>query len=338
MKIIQMALHAIDHTGNKTTYLDVSNENNDLNDYISELLSKISNMGSKRKFVFESNSTEIKSVIDRILAGENYKQEAEKAAIRLLNKEKDAQETIDHLKHEIQKGVLVQAYIEVNGEKRIIISKADHNQYLDDKELKQRRGLPIKKKIYKAFMVQYDIKNNIENLYVYDTNTHISRYWWKDFLELNEVTTDEDNTETAFDLIARGILGKLKEEFPSDHSILRNRVLGYFKSSPTFEMEDFIENAIGNYEPVNKNFNVQDLTAKIRSLPSKKGIDSQFTLTPSVIKAKKLKEIYPLNENIDLHINDYVGNLEDIIEAVKIKNQKYIRIRTDAGYDAFKTN
>lgn len=337
MNTVNITLHKIDHDAKKVSLLEISKDNEDLNGYIKALLEKIAEAGSKRKFEFESNTTEIKKIIDSIITNKNYEKEAEKAAKRLLIKEQRAQEQIEHLLHEVQKGVLVQALIEINGEKRFIISKAEYNQYLDELEMKQRQGLPIKKKIYKAFMVEYNKKGVQTNLYVYDTNSNISKYWWQDFLELNEVNTDENNTNEAFETITKNALGKLKSEFPADHNILRNRILGYFKSNKDFEMDHFIETAIGDYEPVDKDFKVAELKTKIRNLPEKKGFDSQFTIKPEVIKAKKLKEIVHLNENIDLHINSHVGDLHEIIEAVKVKGEKYIRIRSDAGYEAFKT-
>jgi hypothetical protein len=78
----------------------------------------------------------------------------------------------------------VQALIEMNGTKQFVIAKADHSNYLDDEQYRTRRGLPIKKKVYKAFLAQFDQNHRISNIYVYDTNQSLAKYWWSDFLEL----------------------------------------------------------------------------------------------------------------------------------------------------------
>jgi hypothetical protein len=336
MNILNIALHLVDVATSSVSPITMSTQHADLKRYIEELLEKITSAESKRKFKFGSNTTEVKSSINRMLQGEDFDVASKIVADRLLTKEILAQADIAQLKYEIQKGVLIQAVIEKNNRKQFVIAKADHSNYLDDQQYRARTGLPIKKKIYKAFLAQFDASGRIIHLYVYDTNASIAKYWWSDFLELTEENTDEHNTDRAFESIDKGVMAKIKEEYRADHNILRNRMLGFFRSSGVFEMDAFIENTIGDYEPINSALDVEGLKSKIRQLPEKKGFDTQFNIKVEVIKAKKLKNVIPINDKIELHINDYIGDLSQIIHAYVRDGEKYIRIKTDSGYEAFK--
>jgi hypothetical protein len=337
MKILEISLHQIDHVNSVIQPLSIPKDNDDLITYLKELIIKISETDGKRQFIFESDTTEVKKLIDNIIEGSDFKSATAKIADRLMRKEQNAQSDIEHLKHEIQKGILIQAKLEINASYKVIIAKADHTEYLDDQNLRNRKGLPVKRKLYKALMMDFDRKGSIENIYVYDTNLNIARYWWSDFLELQELNTDEHNTTMAFDYIAQRLLGKLKNEFPADHNIIRNRVLGYFRSNRDFEIKHFVKHVVGNYEPVNESLDVEKLKEKIYSLPEKKGFDAQFSIKSEVIKARKLRSIVELNDKMDLHIKEYMPNIQRIIEPIIIKGEKYIRIKTEAGYEAFKT-
>lgn len=338
MRIVSNALYRIDHNSRTVESIAVKNTNRDLKDYLDGLLEQISGGRTNRKFTFGRDSTEIKGLIDQMVAGKDISKIGESAAERLLDKEASAQKGIDHLEHEIQKGVLVIALVTVDKVKKLIISKAEHSDYIDDADLTRRTGLPIKKKTYKALLVQYDEDDEVADVLVYDTHANIAKYWWSDYLELSEYNTDQHNTETAFGAIDKALGKQLKEKFPADHNILRNAVLGYFKSKRTFNIEDLVEETIEQYDPVDSELDVEGLKNKILDLPEKKRFDSKFRIKKEVIKARKLKTIVQLNENIELHLNDHIQNIHDVIKPVIVGGQKYIRIRTDSGYDAFQTN
>lgn len=335
MEINSIVLHQIDHVGSVIKQLNVAQDNEDFKLYINELLNKITDAENKRQFIFESEDTEVKLLIEKIIKGDDFLKAAEKIADRLMRKEQNAQSDIEHLKHEVQKGILVQALVEIGNKRKLVIAKADHIEYLDDQNLKQRKGLPLKKKLYKALMLEFNKKNEILDIFVYDTNSRIAKYWWSDFLELTELNTDEHNTELAFDAIDN-LLGKIKKDYPADHNILRNRSLGYFKSNREFKIEHFIKSAIGNYEAVNSLFKIDAFKTKLLNLPEKLKFDAQFSIKPEIIKAKKLRNIVVLNDKMDLHIKEHIQNWGNVIEAETIKGQKYIRIKTDLGYEAFK--
>jgi len=64
----------------------------------------------------------------------------------LLDVEKIAQGKIAHLDTVIQKGSLFQAVLNKDDETTVIISKADHNQFLDEVVFTLKKWLPWEKR------------------------------------------------------------------------------------------------------------------------------------------------------------------------------------------------
>jgi hypothetical protein len=335
MDIINTAIHHIDHERNEVRALPRPAADSDLGEYLQELVSRIAETDSGRRFKFAADDTEVHSRIREMIAGQNFEGRTVTVAERLLRKEQNVQQDYGQLRYDVQKGVLFQVIFNTGAGKRMVISKADHIEILDEENLRKSKGLPKKKKTYKAALISFSDDGSVTSVSVYDTNATISRYWWDDFLELLEINTDVYNTGEAFNAIDKAVIGRLKTAHPADHTILRNRVIGYFRSKDGFDLEDFIENTIGNYLPADPNLDVESLKEKLRELPRKKDFDSQFTITRNVITARMANRVVKLDEQIELHIRDWVPNLGDLITPELADGIKYIRIRTDKGYDIF---
>ena len=119
-----------------------------------------------------------------------------------------------------------------NGVEMILIAKVDLNSFLDQTDFKKHAGLPFEKRILKTCLVEFAQQNEIAKITVSDTNN--AKYWWKDFLELEEITSDEKNTKLAFNSIDHTLGVQLKRNFPSDYTYLRNNFIGYFRTQPRF--------------------------------------------------------------------------------------------------------
>ncbi|WHT40951.1 nucleoid-associated protein [Myroides sp. mNGS23_01] len=172
---------------------------------------------------------------------------------------------------------------------------------------------------------------------VYDTNPSDTKYWWKELLELEMVITDEDNTENAFGSIDKVITNNIKVKYPQDYTHIRNSIVRYFRATERFEMQHFLDNAIGNYVPENTDLDIEDIKSKIKELPAKKRapFDNQFNIIKEKVKAKFLNKI-KLTPEIDLNIKgDYADNT--IVAEIK-DGEKYISIKSEEGYKYFKSN
>jgi hypothetical protein len=309
----------------------------DFNTYLDGLVNIIITGSSGRNYRFDSDTTEVRSQIAKINSESNFSDIATVIVSRLLKKEQEAQKKMMKLNVEIQRGLVVQAVITESDVKRFVICKADHTDFLNETNFEISKGLPLKKKVFKAFVCTINDDLSVSNVLVYDTNQDGTNYWWNEFLELSKVYTDEDNTENAFEAIDKTVLSKIKKTHSQDYMNLRNSTVRYFRASESFDMEEFLDTAIGNYEPFDAGLDVEDIKSKIRELPSKPRtpFDEQFTIVKSKIKAKFLSTI-PLTSQIELHLKEDIPNIESIITAEKgADGSRYVKIKSDSGYQYF---
>lgn len=333
MDPIYTSFYQIDHASNQLHEVDISTQGNDLTNYIDRLIEEITSSNNKRQFLFKSETTEVRTAIDKFLRGE-HEEASHINSKRLLETEKAAQERIEQMGTVIPKGSLFQAVLEREGKTTIVISKADHNQFLDEIDFTLKNGLPWEKKIFKAFLVEFE-NNQPVALYVYDTSSRIARYWWDNFLELNEKFTDVHNTKTSLNILDSKIFNKIKRNYPADHTILRNSTIGYYRNNDEFNLTEYINDTFLEYEPVDPDFPKEVLITKIEELPNRWGFDQRFGIAKGEIKKKQKLKI-DLTENIELVVKDYEANLSNIITAEQdAEGNKYIKIKSEVGYNSF---
>jgi hypothetical protein len=173
---------------------------------------------------------------------------------------------------------------------------------------------------------------------VYDTNFKLSKYWWREFLELSESYTDSYNTKTALDVLDRKIFNQIKKDFPSDHTILRNSSIKYFRSQNNFELTDYVSDVFENYKPIDPAFPRDDIVNRVVGLPERWGFDNSFAIIKEDISQRMVTNKIMLTEQIDLILNDYIENIGSVIVSDKEKDgKKYIKIYSENGYERFKS-
>lgn len=334
MNITFTSLHQIDHSTDEIKEIDISTQSDDLGRYTNRLINEITASTNKRQFEFKSDTTEVRIALSKYLE-ENFEEAAKINSNRLLDVEKVAQSKIAHLDKVIQKGSLFQAVLSENDTTTIIISKADHNQFLDEVDFTLKNGLPWEKRIFKAFLVKFQGSMPV-NIYVYDTTNRMARYWWDSYLELEEKFTDTHNTKTSLDVLDKKVFNKIKKDFPADHTILRNTTIGYFRNKEEFELDGFLNETFREYNPIDTNFPKEKTISKIEELPEKWSFDSRFGIKKEEIKKRQINKI-PLSEKIELVLKDHIDDLNNIITSEKdLEGDKYIKIKSDSGYDRFK--
>lgn len=337
MEILKIQIFKIDIDEEEVSNIDSKTYGEELDNYLLELFETIISGSSGRQFKFERKTTEVRSQITNINNGQDFNNCSKVISERLLKVEVDAQKKMDKLKVTIQKGIFVQAQISEDKNNKFIICKADHNEFLNEVDFTLSKGLPTKKKAFKAFVCDLNDDDSDSGILVYDTNPSDTKYWWKELLELEMIITDEDNTENAFGAIDNVITKNIKEKYPQDYTHIRNSVVRYFRATERFEMQHFLDNAIGNYLPENHDLDVDGIKSKIKELPAKKRapFDNQFNIIKEKVKAKFLNKI-KLTPEIDLNIKgDYADNT--IIAEIK-DGEKYISIKSEEGYKYFKRN
>lgn len=337
MEIIYHSLFKVDIT-EQDVLLQEFAQNDNVNTYIMELLQNVSDNEGDREYIFEEGSLTMKTLINQFISGEDRDETSEKIANRLLQEETRAQEKITHLKKEIHKGVLIISYVKMTEtENKVVISKADYNEFIEEISGNLSSGLPTKKKIFKAFIA--NICNNGENdeitkLVTYDSNTSKASYWIKDFLELIEVRDDVKNTMTAYNSVKRDILNPLrkKKEFKADWLCLSNATIAYFRGEGEFDIAHYRDTIIGSYQPMEDTLDINKLKERITTLPEKYKFDNKFSKKPGVIK-DKFKFTIKLSEEMDLIIKHDVANPKKTFKAYETDGRKYIAILSEEGFD-----
>lgn len=335
MNIVYHRLYKVDNADEAVSLCEF-NENDNVNHYILELLKNVSNKEGDREYLFEESSLTMKTFVDKIINNEERDLTCEMIAKRLLQEELKAKERYKNLKGEIQKGILIISYVKMTEvEYKLILSKADYNEFIEEVTGNIKSGLPTKKKIFKSFIANVtatDENNEIIRLVTYDSNTTKAAYWSKDFLELKEIRDDEKNTLMAYQAIKKDIIEPLRKRHKADYLCLWNATVAYFRGEGEFDLGHYRDNIIGNYQPMDITLKLDDVKTKINKLPSKYKFDSSFTKKPNVVK-DKFKNTIKLSHEIDLVIKHDVANpRKTFVPYSDIEGKKYIAILSEEGF------
>ena len=335
MKIVSLSLHHIDQSKNELLVHDVAESTAALTRYIGSLIDNIFESGNAREYEFQSETKEVCEALKRIMDSGDFQVESETIGKRLLKSEMDAQVGIEHLKHPIPKGSLVQAHVQDDDLKTaIIISKADHADFLDEESFDERRGLPLQKKVFKAALITFDGQSIIETVRVYETGS--AKYWWNAFLELNEKRSDSLNTRTALQEIDDKVFKPLKKLYAADHLVLRNSAIGYFRTRPEFELNDFVDSVLKDYKPIDEALSVEKVKNSIIKLQEEEQFDRRFNIDSKEIPIRRIPTDVWLREDVKI---SFMGDLESRQVATRFKDNegnKFVKVRVnDEGYESF---
>ncbi|MFB3389484.1 hypothetical protein [Flavobacterium sp. LAR06] len=331
MDIRKLSLHKIDITKNTAEKIEIDIKKETIIEYVNNLVDEILDSPNKRMYRFKNGETQVKSSLDKLVKDDV---EVEKILLhnaeRLLEKEvhAHAQLKLKNLSVNIQKGSLLHLHFVQEGISKVLICKVEHDEYLNELSFDKNNGLNTKKKVFKSFLLFLDTGH----IYLNDKNN--SKYWWDDFLELNQLNTDDKNTETSLHEIDK-VLTAYKTKYYADYLIVRNALIGHYRSREDFNFTTMVDDVFTKYTPISIDFPKDKIINRIVALPDSKGFDTQFTISKKDIN-KRIKTHIKLSNNLYLNINDYVEDLKNIIEPVEEHGAKYIKILSTEGYETLK--
>jgi hypothetical protein len=341
LSIVSTVLHQIDVENQELKNIPISGEHSDLEGYLSDLLEEIGVKEQKRQYGFVRETTEFYQSLLSYYKIQDLQINPQSTALaeRLLEKEILADKRYGHLgnsgKGHVKKGSYLQFLYKEDDQFYYLGVKIEHQTFLDEKDFKMKIGLSIANKVYKASKVSFNNAGDPNNVFVYDTNKKPAVYWWNEFLELKEVRNDSYNTNTASTEVVRE-LNKIKKPYPEDFTILKNHVVASFKQNGEMKYDEFVDNTIANYEPVNSKLKEElpKITENLKKLPEKKNFDTRFTLVPSEVPFNK--SVIPLSKEVSISLVDGIENLEEKVWAEKTKNgRKLVVIDSPTGYERF---
>ena len=314
--------------------------------FVSELIDHISNNNSVRDFKTQSDSTEviscIKALCNNIDNAELVHDKMNTIAKRLLREEIQAQSKIGSTRTSVKKGSLIQALLLNENEYVYLLAKVEHTEWVDDADFSFKTGFSKDKKtIWKSCL--FDLSNLDSDFFtakVYSDTK--AQYWSKRFLELEELNSDEKNTELAFSAIDSTLNSKRNGIKGPDYTLIRNGIVLYMKNNEHIDFKDMIEEIVGNYQPIGDGVTkeeINELKEKLLELPEKKHFDSQFNAVSSAVNAR-CKKVFAINTGIELKVSREIEDLSNTIVSYEENGARYIRIRTnnDETYNKFKFN
>lgn len=336
MNVIYYKLLKVDNVANIVTVENFANEQN-IHDYIWELVTNCADSDGDREYCFEPTLLTMQNHVNRIILDDNRDDVCVQIATKLLVVENNTKEQIAHLNKDIPKGVLMISYVEMTEtEYKIVITKADFTEFLEELTGDKKSGLPTKKKIFKSFIMNItmvDDSYDIGKIVTYDSNTSTKAvYWWKIFLELKEVRDDEKNTLTAYQAIKKDILEPIRKKHPEDYLYLRNATIAYFRGEGEFDLVHYRDNILGNYTPVDNALKTRELKSKVDKLPEKHKFDSVFQKKTDVVR-DKFKDVIKLTDEIELKIKQDIINIKRVIKPhTDGEGRQYVMILSPEGY------
>lgn len=342
MNIIYNSIRIIDYVNEKVYNRDTPET---FNEYVVELITHINSNNSVRAYKTSSNSAEIMSCILDILRNKDDEgyvvQKNDVIARRLLKTEKEAQKKVSSMNVNVRKGSLIQALIfdETRDAYLYLLAKVEHSDFIDDYDFSFKTGFSKDKKtIWKSCLIDlFNPSAEIFDAKVYSDTK--ARYWSHNFLELEEIISDETNTVNAFKAI-EGILNRnVKNKSKQDYIIIRNAFISYMKSNEHIDYNNMIDDVVGNYIPCEiDDEKLNDLKTKLYELPTKRKFDCQFNSVPKAINAR-IGKVYKVNTGIEVKITDSIPNLRETIRAFQSADgNRYLQIKTTDTdtYESFK--
>jgi len=328
MEVISSSVRIIDYEGQRITLRAIPNS---FDEFLSELITHIHTNTSVREYKTRSVVTE---VIGSILQMVERKDEEEFVvgrvnviATRLLNKEIEMQQRVARMNISLQKGSLIQSLLWDNDSYKYLLAKVEHADFVDDSDFSFKTGFSKDKKtIWKSCLINISEMDSQEFYAQIYSNT-VANYWVDDFLELDQVYSDEGNTLKAFRAIDATLNRNMKGK--KDHTIIRNAFICYLKNNEHIDFPTMVESILGQYDPVDLTVDISSIRSKMLELPEKKIFDSQFNSVKSAINAR-IKKVYPVNEGIELKITDGIDDLTNTIKAFRAQDgTRYIQIKTN---------
>ncbi|WP_426349944.1 hypothetical protein ACPWSR_01580 [Alloiococcus sp. CFN-8] len=333
MEIVMQTIRIIDYENN-VVYVRETPET--FSDYVRQLITYVNSNTSIREYKTRSANTEvINCVIDIVknqIDSEIVTEKIDYIAHRLLLKEREAQNKVAHMDINVQKGSLIQAllYDVENDKYTYLLAKVEHTDFVDESDFSFKSGFSKDmKKLWKSCVFEIeDIAATTFSANIY-SNT-VAKYWFDDFLELDQVVSDEVNTEKAFRAIESALNRNIKNIAPRDHLLLRNSLIHYFKTNDYIDYDTMVQSTLGNYNPVElEQEKMEKIIDKIKELPEKHKFDKQFSVVSSLINAR-IRKVYDVCQGIQLKITDAIDNIDETIKAYRDRDgNRYIKIKTD---------
>lgn len=315
---------------------ELSKNSKAVKDYLHDLLGFLREETTVRKFIFEAGrEPEAKAKLCALPVPSQFADAADVLAKRLYEKQKK----VETGAIEVQAGDLLTLFFELDGKPFVLLAKLEQVTFLNRTTGHKDSGFPFEKnRLLKTCLCEMSLEDGewaVGEVTVYDSSSGFRRFWWRDFLELTELTDDAKNSHRAFaawkDLLEKHVRPKSK----TDYHFLRNDVGLFFRSPNPYVHKDVVKQILGAYKPENSQLDMASLIAKAEKLPQQskaldKRFDDQFDIDPKACHIR----LHPirLTPEIDLVLKVPVEHLKDVVKPITQDGKKGIFVVSEVGY------
>lgn len=311
-------------------------DKHDLINYSDTLFNKMLKADDERLFEFKTLDKEVIRLITDLYSELNnsnieflFNNTSEKIATSLL----DVQiSTSTKINFPIQEGSLLQLFRENEHFIIYILAKIETDRFLDTEDLKTRSGLPFEDQTQKSCIIFFNKDYDPDNLKpikvaIRDSTKRLAKYWYSDFLDLEELSSDKLNTRNAIKYYDKRIK-EIEKISKLDYINIRNNFISYFQTNNEFNSSTFIDYVVGDYKPKNDEFSIQELKIDLMSLPNKKNFDTKFNVIKDEIKNRRITSM-KINNDITLRLENPISELRNMINYSMKNGDCYLNIRVD---------
>lgn len=348
ISILHSSLYHIDSDISDITKKQLSET--DAQNYVGQIISDMVVIKNTRKCEFKVAA---ELVNDLQLISSNYNEVAatsntgsilsvdevsKNIAYKLLKSEMNAKKHEKNLKMTITKGSLLQAFTETLNGYCFILSKIEHEAYIDTEELRRRYGFPFKRITLKSCSIDMDYNFNIREIKVSDTGSSIAKYWIDGFLEVTPIVNNTDNTKNAYSAINKIFRKHLKQKSLIDYSVMQQKVNYYLSSNSDYKHSDMIEYLMDNFSPDESlDIDKEQMLVELNNIPERYSIDTHFTIDLKAIE-HGLKQNVKVSDGINL---SYEGDPKELRKKIKGVQEDGLKVLKILGvekevYDLFK--
>lgn len=306
-----------------------------LNDFLIDISRDTINSTNSRVYGFHADSKK-KEILNKFIHSVDKKTDEAislELANSLLESEKSTNNKVKQL-HKgggVKKGTMVICRFQTDSSSCIVISKLDFEGFIERDTYKKKLGLPEKNGVLKSCVINID-NDALENeLHLLDSNSSISVFWSKLFLDSSPLKDDTVNTSTAFREIGKTFVG-LSRVSRIDYQQLKNNLITYFSTTTHFTTSSLMDTLIGDYIPVSEKVDLSIIKSKINKLVADNKFDGNFKIDDKDIKSK-YKQTINLDGGIVITASE---SFNDKIFSKEIDGSNYIIIKTDKGLDEVK--
>lgn len=326
MELKVATIYTIDRENNTTTK-NIPDDGIKFDEYLHTVLITIANNKIVKNYKSKAETTQvincIKNIIDNQSEPTVCEEFFESVSMRLLEKEISAQSKIEKMKKSVQVGSLIQAlfYDRDNQRYMFLLAKVAHVVFVNQVGLSDTQGFPKDIKVYKSATFYIDATSS-EEIGVQLHQDTITKYWYDEFLELIELTNDEENTKNAFNAIDGFLNRKIKQEYPKDRAFLRNSFIHYFRTNATMDYDSMIDDIFNDYSSIDESFSRERFKNELLELPEKKKFERNFQVVADIVKAR-IRTNYEVYPGIRLTVSEN----REVIETYTEQGKKYLKIQ-----------